>query len=309
MASKCTLSLFTITFLFVLLSLFSHATSSETHNKNTSPFEFLNHLKGCHKGDKVQGIQDLKKYLEKFGYLNGHSDNDDFDDILESAIKTYQLNYHLKATGTLDAKTVSKMMMPRCGVPDIINGTTSMRSGKKRHPHHHSGHGSPHTVAHYSFFPGNPKWPSSKYHLTYAFDQTTPTEARDAVARAFATWAGNTHFSFSQSQTYENADLTISFASGDHGDGNPFDGRGGTLAHAFAPTNGRFHYDADEPWAVGAVEGAYDLETVALHEIGHLLGLRHSSVEGAVMSSTVRTGFAQSLHADDIQGIKALYNT
>ncbi|CAN6702641.1 unnamed protein product [Malus baccata var. baccata] len=291
MASKCTLSLFTITFLFVLLSLFSHATSSETHNKNTSPFEFLNHLKGCHKGDKVQGIQDLKKYLEKFGYLNGHSDNDDFDDILESAIKTYQLNYHLKATGTLDAKTVSKMMMPRCGVADIINGTTSMRSGKKRHPHHHSGHGSPHTVAHYSFFPGNLKWPSSKYHLTYAFDQSTPTEARNAVARAF------------------NADLTISFGSRDHGDGNPFDGRGGTLAHAFAPTDGRFHYDADEPWAVGAVEGAYDLETVALHEIGHLLGLGHSSVEGAVMSSTVRTGFAQSLHADDIQGIKALYNT
>ncbi|KAM1544448.1 hypothetical protein ACFX10_044905 [Malus domestica] len=222
------------------------------HRQKPSPFEFLNHLKGCHKGDKVQGIQYLKKYLEKFGYLNGHSDSDDFDDILESAIKTYQVNYHLKATGTLDAKT---------------------------------------------------------YHLTYAFDQSTPTEARDAVARAFATWAGNTHFSFSQSQNYKNADLTISFGKGDHGDGNPFDGRGGIRAHAFPPTNGRFHYDADEAWAVGAVADAYDLETVALHEIGHLLGLQHSSVEGAVMSPGVRSGFTQSLHADDIQGIKALYNT
>ncbi|KAM1009508.1 hypothetical protein FF1_044933 [Malus domestica] len=261
MASKSTLCLFTITLVLVFLSVLSHATSAETRNQKPSPFEFLNHLKGCHKGDKVQGIQDLKKYLEKFGYLNGHSDSDDFDDILESAIKTYQVNYHLKATGTLDAKTVSKMIMPRCGVADIINGTTSMRSGKKRHPHHHGGHGSPHTVAHYSFFTGNPKWPSSN------------------------------------------------FGKGDHGDGNPFDGQGGILAHAFPPTNGRFHYDADEAWAVGAVADAYDLETVALHEIGHLLGLQHSSVEGAVMSPGVRSGFTQSLHADDIQGIKALYNT
>ncbi|PQM32865.1 metalloendoproteinase 3-MMP [Prunus yedoensis var. nudiflora] len=101
-----TLSLFAITtFLFILLSLLSYGKASETHHKKTSSYEFLEHLKGCHKGDKVQGIQDLKKYLEKFGYLNGNTNNDDyFDDELESAIKTYQINYHLKVTGTLDAK-------------------------------------------------------------------------------------------------------------------------------------------------------------------------------------------------------------
>ncbi|KAL6287963.1 hypothetical protein ACE6H2_012353 [Prunus campanulata] len=102
---------------------------------------------------------------------------------------------------------------------------------------------------------------------------------------------------------------TISFGSGEHGDGRPFDGPGGVLAHAYAPTNGRFHYDADETWVVGAVPGGMDLETVALHEIGHLLGLERSSVEGAVMLPGIRAGFTQSLHADDIQGIKALYNT
>ncbi|CAB4275135.1 unnamed protein product [Prunus armeniaca] len=305
-----TLSLSAITvllfILFILLSLLSYAKASETHNnKTSSPFEFLDHLKGCHKGDKVQGIQDLKKYLEKFGYLNGNTNNDDyFDNELESAIKTYQINYHLKVTGTLDEKTVSKMEMPRCGVPDIINGTTSMRSGKKR-----GGHGSTHTVAHFSFFQGSPKWPANKYHLTYGFLQGTPSEAVGAVARAFATWQGNTHFTFSQAQSIESADLKIGFGRRDHGDGHPFDGPQGTAAHAFAPTDGRFHYDADETWVVGAVPGGLDLETVALHEIGHLLGLGHSSVPGAVMLPEVRTGFTQSLHADDIQGIKALYNT
>ncbi|KAL6287959.1 hypothetical protein ACE6H2_012349 [Prunus campanulata] len=222
---------------------------------------------------KVQGIQDLKKYLGKFGYLssnNGLLNDDDFDDQLESAIKTYQINYHLKATGTLDAKTVSNMMMPRCGVADIINGTSSMRSGKKRHPHHHHGGD---TVADYSFFQGNPTWPASKYHLTYAFLQGTPAEAMGPVSSAFRTWAPNTHFTFSEVQSNQNPDLTVSFHRGDHGDGAPFDGPGRTIAHAFAPTNGRFHYDADERFSVGAVSDAFDFESVALHEIGHLLGL------------------------------------
>ncbi|XP_020416118.1 metalloendoproteinase 1 [Prunus persica] len=302
-------SLFAITtlLLFILLSLLSYAKASETHHKKTSSYEFLEHLKGCHKGDKVQGIQDLKKYLEKFGYLNGNTNNDDhFDDELESAIKTYQINYHLKVTGTLDAKTVKKMEMPRCGVPDIINGTTSMRTGKKR-----GGHGSTHTVGHYAFFQGNPKWPANKYHLTYGFLQGTQSEAVGAVARAFATWQSNTHFTFSQAQSFESADLKIGFGRGDHGDGanNAFDGPGKTIAHAFRPTNGRFHYDADETWVVGAVPGGFDLETVALHEIGHLLGLDHSSVPGAVMQSQIPPGYTQSLHADDVQGIRALYNT
>jgi hypothetical protein len=89
------------------------------HHKKTSPFEFLKHLQGCQKGNKTKGFHDLKKYLEQFGYLSyNHSNEDYFDDVLELAVKTYQLNYHLNASGTLDDKTVSKMMMPHCGVAD-----------------------------------------------------------------------------------------------------------------------------------------------------------------------------------------------
>ncbi|XP_038716314.1 metalloendoproteinase 3-MMP-like [Tripterygium wilfordii] len=308
MVTKACLLSFLLFFLVSQIDL-AHSDADHDHQKQ-SPFKFLKHLQGCHKGEKVKDVNKLKKYLEKFGYLSytnnhSHANDDDFDDLLESAVKTYQLNYHIKATGVLDSNTVSKMMMSRCGVADIINGTTSMRVGKKRHllsSHNFR------TVSHYSFFRGEPKWPASKYHLTFGFLPGTRSDAITPVTRAFMTWAGNTHLDFTQTQDYTNADITISFHSGDHGDGNAFDGRGGTLAHAYAPQDGRFHYDGDEPWSVGASQGAYDMETVALHEIGHLLGLGHSSVKGAIMFPSIAAGVSMSLHGDDIQGIRDLYN-
>lgn len=197
---------------------------------------------------------------------------------------------------------------PRCRVPDIVNGTTGMRSGKNRQQHNNIHF---HTVAHYEFFPGRPKWPATKFNLTYALRPGTRADATDPVAKAFQTWAAKSQFRFSTTNDYENADIKISFENRDHGDGSPFDGRGGpdgTLAFAFPPVDGRFHYDADEQWVVGAVPGGFDLETIALHEIGHRLILDHSSVGAAIMFPAIAAGATKGLDADDIQGIKALYN-
>ncbi|KAJ0789013.1 putative envelysin [Helianthus annuus] len=84
--------------------------------------------------------------------------------------------------------------------------------------------------------------------------------------------------------------MKIEFYAGEHGDGEEFDGVLGTLAHAFAPPRGLLHLDSDETWIVGDIFGSgsgtgtkMDLESVAVHEIRHLLGLGHFSVENAIM--------------------------
>ena len=81
-------------------------------------------------------------------------------------------------------------------------------------------------------------------------------------------------------------DLEIRWEAGEHGDGDAFDKSGGTLAHAFFPRQGRasgdIHFDDDEFWTLGSFRGV-NLTQVTVHEIGHSLGLEHSSVRGSIM--------------------------
>src|SRR5262249_2184961 len=50
----------------------------------------------------------------------------------------------------------------------------------------------------------------------------------------------------------------------------------------------------------------YDLQAVAMHEMGHVLGLGHSILPSAVMFPTYH-GALRSLTADDIAGLQAIY--
>ena len=59
------------------------------------------------------------------------------------------------------------------------------------------------------------------------------------------------------------------------------------------------------PWSVHGLTG-YDLETVYLHENGHVAGLGHSSVAGSVMLAYYQ-GVSRSLFADDKDGLRSLY--
>lgn len=94
----------------------------------------------------------------------------------------------------------------------------------------------------------------------------------------------------------------------EHGDGDAFDGVGGTLAHAFFPVfGGDAHFDDAELWTIGSSRGT-NLFQVAAHEFGHSLGLSHSDVRTALMAPFYR-GFERvfKLDSDDVLAIQALY--
>lgn len=280
-----------------------------------NPWSAFQNLSGCHFGDERQGLAKLKDYLCHFGYLPEPSSSsrftDAFDADLEEAIKTYQRNFGLNVTGDLDTSTVTQMMAPRCGVADVINGTTTM--------------GNSSAVVRgrnlYSYFPGSPTWPRSKKSLKYAITATSETTIDRATlskvfASAFARWSAVTTLNFTETASASGADITIGFYRGDHGDGEAFDGPLGTLAHAFSPTNGRFHLDAAEAWVASgditraSSDVAVDLESVAVHEIGHLLGLGHSSVQGTIMYPTITSRTRKvDLASDDVLGIQNLYGS
>ncbi|XP_020578539.1 metalloendoproteinase 2-MMP-like [Phalaenopsis equestris] len=291
-------TLLTTTF---LLLCFTPPSSSFPSN----PWSFFQNLTGCNPGDYNPLLPNLKSYLHRFGYLPSPPSNfsDLFDSDLSAALLSYQHNLGLPPTGSLDTETLSLLSLPRCGLPDITPNSTL----RGRHL--------------YSYFAGTPSWPSDKRTLTYTFTTTSSVSIdkptlQAVFARAFARWSNATTLNFTEISPpdSDNADITIGFYGGDHGDGEAFDGVLGTLAHAFSPTDGRFHLDAAEHWVargdVTASEDGYavDLESVAVHEIGHLLGLGHSSVAEAVMYPSLKTRTRKvELMGDDVKGIQGLY--
>lgn len=160
--------------------------------------------------------------------------------------------------------------------------------------------------------------PWQKCTLTYYFSNYTAdlsqANQRTAVINAFATWASVVNITFTELTTPTGADIIIGWGTGSHTVtnvcGTAFDGSGGTLAHAyfpgFAPLNGDVHFDDAETWSTTGAGITRDLQTVAVHEIGHAIGLDHSAVSSAVMFSFY-SGVRRSLTSDDITGIRTIY--
>lgn len=135
-------------------------------------------------------------------------------------------------------------------------------------------------------------------------------EVEAGLETALNAWASVADITFTQTDLpHRNNSIDFEF--------NSIDGSGGTLAQAYYPDDvnsepiaGDVEFDTSEGWEIGNSQGgsAFDLVFVAVHEIGHSLGLEHSEAIGSVMRPTISAsqtfdGFAQS----DIDAIQALY--
>lgn len=95
--------------------------------------------------------------------------------------------------------------------------------------------------------------------LTYKISKYPKNIAKGEVDteldKAFMVWSGYTDLKFTAKRAGQ-VHIEVRFEKGEHGDGDPFDGPGGTLAHAYFPVyGGDAHFDDAETWSINSFRG------------------------------------------------------
>ncbi|KAJ0060682.1 hypothetical protein NL108_017214 [Boleophthalmus pectinirostris] len=226
-----------------------------------------------------------------------------------SALRDFQKLSGLSVTGVFDEATKNAMNRPRCGVPDVEAETANKTTNKTQQQNmDKTSSGITETVE-------NPAVTRRKRHLAsvlsgrrrrrreaggyMAFSksvlrwrlmgegyssQLSVEEQRYVFRLAFRMWSEVCPLEFIEdtASPLEEIDIRLGFGTGRHlGCQQRFDGSGREFAHAWFL--GDIHFDDDEHFTGPSAGKGISLLKVAVHEIGHVLGLPHIHRPGSIM--------------------------
>ena len=158
-----------------------------------------------------------------------------------------------------------------------------------------------------------PKWGSTGLGtaggiVTWAIDATISASFLTAISSAFADWAHYANIQFQEVASTVSSQIDFSLGA--------IDGLNNVLGQTFYSHSGtRFtsalvEFDSGEGWHVAGSQivsnGSVNLFEVALHEIGHAIGLAHYNAAPAMMNAYLDPAVAD-LKQPDIDGVQAIY--
>uniref|UniRef100_A0AC35GCD8 Peptidase metallopeptidase domain-containing protein n=1 Tax=Panagrolaimus sp. PS1159 TaxID=55785 RepID=A0AC35GCD8_9BILA len=235
----------------------------------------------------------IETYLKTFGYLLNEQENVTSEESgekeiskekLQNALITFQEFMGIPGTGNVDAQTSSLMMRKRCGNADIHPSTDILALWKK-------------SVV--------------TWNITHFPKTVKESDLREQLHQAFAAWEIVISMDFVEVDRADKADIVFSFEDSENDWQR--DPTHLTIARASGPISSRVWISADEHWGINneLEQTGTDLFNVLVHEIGHVLGMRHSPDSGSMMHPLFERSMNQDrpvVTPDDVERLRNLYN-